>query len=264
MIKWAVNGVELKCNQNSIEELYNKSKKCFRNINDCIRNKQDAQHEYLSFLKSQGITTFEIEARLTSPFITGLGSGHPTETGMILDRNTGLPYIPASSIKGVCLLSYAINLAKAGKVDAEGNVDDKLLEDLFGTQDENAEIKKRGQLVFLDAFTTEIPTLTVDIMNPHFVSYYAGDNPTDKRKDELKKQPLETELPVPIKFLTVQKGTKFIFRCYYLPLTGSENKDVSSDVETLFHTAFETVGFGGKTSIGYGRFKELNFLTVFR
>lgn len=195
---------------------------------------------------------YTITAKSTSPFITGLGSGHPTETGMILDRNTGLPYIPASTIKGVCKLAYAIILAKNGKADNNGNVPDSELESYFGTQDEKAEIKKRGQIVFLDAFPTEVPELKEDIINPHFQAYYSGNN----------KQPAETESPVPIKFLTVKQYTAFSFRWVYLPLdnrqlTEEEKAQVKADADAFFKTAFTTVGFGGKTSIGYGRFKEI-------
>ncbi|MCI6891124.1 MAG: type III-B CRISPR module RAMP protein Cmr6 [Treponema sp.] len=221
------------------------------NAKGVLDKKNFNQVEYLKSLDKKN-TSFSFSAKSISPFITGLGSGHPTETGMILDRNTGVPYIPASSIKGVCLLAYAINIAKKGMADEKGNITlegMKKIEELFGTQDENAKEKKRGQLVFLDAFPDAIPKLTVDIMNPHFGRYYDGTN----------KQPVETESPVPIKFLTVKEGVVFTFRCYFLPLgegkRESEKSDISEEVNAIFKTAFETVGFGGKTSIGYGRFK---------
>ncbi|MBQ4492855.1 MAG: hypothetical protein II967_06185, partial [Deltaproteobacteria bacterium] len=54
----------------------------------------------------------EIRAQLTAPFVSGLGSGHPTETGLVLDRNSGLPCIPASSIKGVLRLACALHIAE--------------------------------------------------------------------------------------------------------------------------------------------------------
>ena len=253
MIVWEKNKKgEFKFDSESMARLEEKSRSCFQNTDKLLKERNSKQAEYFKFLKEQKLNTFEFSVKLTSPFVTGLGSGHPTETGMILDRNTGLPYIPASSIKGVCLLSYAINLANKGLADDKGNIMPEgmeRIEKLFGTQDDKAEKKKRGQLIFLDAFPDAIPSLTVDIMNPHFGRYYDGTN----------KQPVETESPVPIKFLTVKEGVVFTFRCYFLPLgegkRESEKSDISEEVNAIFKTAFETVGFGGKTSIGYGRFK---------
>lgn len=237
---------KLEVDKSVIENLFEQSERSFSAISGLLKKKNELQNAYISELDSQGIKTFEFKAASTSPFITGLGSGHPTETGMILDRNTGLPYIPASSIKGVLRLSQAINCA-----DADGNVDenDKRIVKYFGTTSE-AQEAKRGQLVILDAYPEKVPKLNRDIMNPHFGKYYSGEN----------RQPVETESPVPIKFLTIKEGTTFVFRCAFMPLdnkTLSEAKrqEIQNDVIKMFKTAFETVGFGGKTSIGYGRFK---------
>ena len=211
-----------------------------------------ARDDYLDFLAESGIKTFSIRAKTISPFITGLGSGHPTETGMILDRNTGVPYIPAPSIKGVLRLACAINLAEKNEAYRKSGIvpdnDEKLVR-YFGSMSQNEKETSRGQLIFLDAYPEGIPHLKVDIMNPHFSKYYSGEN----------KQPVETENPVPIKFLTVKEGTQFTFCCAFMPLGNeiiSEEKrlEIENDVDEMFKTAFEKVGFGGKTAIGYGRF----------
>ena len=236
-----------KQNDDYIEELLNAGNVLLRSTSSLLANIHKFQNSYIEALKESGIKNFEVIAKTTSPFITGLGSGHPTETGMILDRNTGLPYIPASSIKGVLRLSQAINCA-----DADGNVDenDERIVKYFGTTSD-AQTARRGQLIILDAYPKDKVSLKVDIMNPHFGKYYSGEI----------KQPVETESPVPIKFLTVKEGTTFIFRCAYMPLgirTLSENErqKIEKDVDAMFDVAFETVGFGGKTAIGYGRFKR--------
>ncbi len=207
----------------------------------------------------------EIRARLTAPFVSGLGSGHPTETGLILDRNSGLPYIPASSIKGVLRLACALYIAETDpaykdKEDLKEIPDDHpLLRRYFGDTDTGKADGMRGQLVFLDAFPAEIPDklLKADIMNPHFGQYYSG-----------AQGPLETENPIPVKFLAVAPGTEFVFRCFASPLPERkpDDKDAAvfrpfgeKDEETvvaLFKRAFAQLGFGGKTSIGYGRFAE--------
>lgn len=241
---------KLEVDKSVIKSLCEQSKKSFPKTSGLLKKKDELQKAYISELNSQGIKTFEFKAKTISPFITGLGSGHPTETGMILDRNTGLPYIPASSIKGVLRLSQAINCA-----DENGNVDenDKRIVKYFGTTSD-AQEAKRGQLVILDAYpdSERVPKLKLDIMNPHFGNYYSGTN----------KQPVETETPVPIKFLTVKEGAMFVFRCAFMPLgneilSENERQEIQQDVDAMFDTAFETVGFGGKTAIGYGRFKKI-------
>lgn len=245
MVCWMQEGGELKSDKDAVSKLREVSEKSFQffELTKGLEKKQKLQSEYLASLKEDGIQTFTVTAKTSSPFITGLGSGHPTETGMILDRNLGVPYIPSSSIKGVLRLSYAINIAN-GRTE----VPDSELEKYFGLADTNK--SKRGQLMFLDAYPKNKVELKLDIMNPHFSKYYSRENV----------QPVETESPVPIKFLTVKQGTEFVFNCAYIPLGENDRSDenVKSDVEEMFKTAFTKVGFGGKTSIGYGRFEKLN------
>ncbi len=250
MVNWKIEKGELKTDTENILNLKNKSDKLFE-ISDArkeIERKQEKQKSYMNFLNSQGIQTFSIVAKTVSPFITGLGSGHPTETGMILDRNIGIPYIPASSVKGVLRLAHAINIA-TGRTE----IPESELEKYFGTSDQKQKNKYRGQLVVLDAYPAEIPNLKVDIMNPHYSDYYSG------KKD----QPEETESPTPIKFLAVGQGIKFVVNCAFIPLKNDDKSPILTETETkeieaMFSTAFEKVGFGGKTSIGYGRFKRVN------
>ena len=255
MVSWEFASKELKVDESVVADLCAQSRKSFAGTTELIAKKQELQKKYLDSLESLGISTFDFHATTTSPFITGLGSGHPTETGMILDRNIGVPYIPASSIKGVLRLACAINLAKANEEYAKNGIvpdDDKTLVTYFGSMSQDENKQARGQLMFLDAYPSKSVRITLDIMNPHFGKYYSGEN----------KQPVETESPIPIKFLTVAQGTEFIFRCAFMPLgnktlSDSEKQTVQNDVDAMFKTAFETVGFGGKTAIGYGRFKML-------
>ena len=250
VVEWTQNRrVEFSSSTEMMQKLFQRSINSFSSSSKSLEKIQEKQRAYIDYLKEMSVMSFEIKAKSSSPFITGLGSSHPTETGMILDRNTGLPYIPASSIKGVLRLSQAINCA-----DENGNVDenDKRIVKYFGTTSD-AQEAKRGQLVILDAYpdSERVPKLKLDIMNPHFGKYYSGEN----------RQPVETESPVPIKFLTVKEGTTFVFRCAFMPLgneilSENEHQEIQQDVDAMFDTAFETVGFGGKTAIGYGRFKR--------
>lgn len=232
-----------KQNDDYIEELLNAGNKLLRQSSSLLSIVHRRQKKYIDSLEGAGITTVKVEAKTISPFITGLGSGHPTETGMILDRNLGIPYIPASSVKGVLRLACAINIARDNNSN-EVDLDNKTLVKYFGS--ENDSNPKRGQLVILDVYPKTISELKIDIMNPHNQNYYSGKN----------KQPVETESPNPIKFLTVPKGTEFVFNFAYIPLKEGNLCD-EKELNDIVDTAFETVGFGGKTAIGYGRFKRI-------
>ncbi len=223
----------------SIEKLKKQTEKSFNNfvLKTELQKKHKQQENYLKSLKDLGITVFSIEAETLSPFVTGLGSGHPTETGITLDRNLGIPYIPSSSIKGVMSIAYAVNIS-----GEDGKVPESLLEEYFGSNE------KRGQLIFLDAYPKDKIELKVDIINPHYPKYYNNDKNTPL--------PVETEEPVPVTFLVVPKGIGFIFRCVYLPL--GKNLNVQSEkideINKIFKTAFSEIGFGAKTGLGYGKF----------
>ena len=242
MVSWVMNKKgELKSDEDYMQKLYNKSKQTYPSLNKLLETKHAQQNYYLKTLK--GVQILSIIAKLSSPFITGLGSGHPTETGMILDRNLGVPYIPASSVKGVLRLACAINIARKDGSN-EVDLENETLVKYFGSESDSK--PKRGQLVILDVYPKAISQLKIDIMNPHNQNYYSGKN----------KQPVETESPNPIKFLTVPKGTEFIFNFAFLSFS-KEAKCDENELNDIIDTAFKTVGFGGKTSIGYGRFERV-------
>ena len=248
-------------NTNMMQILFDKSNMSFSTASYVLRNIRAKQKRYIDSLRRDfDIVVNSINAKTISPFVTGLGSGHPTETGLILDRNSGFPYIPASSIKGVLRLAYALNLYNENSEEYQerdnngeikkGVIADNYLKEFFGN------LEQRGALIILDAFPIYLqnqPIFNIDLINPHFRSYYEGTGVS---------QPVETESPSPKKFLTVRQGTQFTFHYAYLPvenkmLSESEKEKVKSKIDAMFKTAFETVGFGGKTAIGYGRFKEI-------
>ena len=143
---------------------------------------------------------------------------------------------------------------RAGSDQVEIPDDHPLLRRCFGDTDTGKPDGVRGQLVFLDAFPADVPTIRTDIMNPHFGKYYAGSQ-----------GPLETENPIPVKFLTVAEGAEFVFRCFVSPLPDDGLAAPDSPVRPLddtdgkvvaamFSRACKQLGFGAKTAVGYGRF----------
>jgi len=169
-----------------------------------------------------------------SRLIVGLGSGSVLEVSIKLHFIYGFPYIPSSAIKGV-LRAYKIlekvefDLEKYGDFEEEEH---KAFVEIFGNQE------KRGSLIVLDALPDKFPALEEDIMNPHYPDYYSKKDP-----------PTDNQRPNPIKFLTVPKGTKFNF--YFKNHKTYENTFKSSLKDDLVK-AFEFLGIGSKTGLGYG------------
>lgn len=78
-----------------------------------------------------GEHVFSVEARNTSPFVTGLGMEHPVENGFAFLNPYGLPYLPGASVKGA-LRRAAETLALADSVEARRGWDFLAVWWLFG------------------------------------------------------------------------------------------------------------------------------------
>jgi hypothetical protein len=81
-------------------------------------------------------------------------------------------------------------------------------------------------------------------MNPHYPEYYQGDKP-----------PANDQNPVPIPFLTVAR-TPFTFALALRQPAEKEHLDHLEKALTWLQKALEQYGVGGKTSAGYGYFRE--------
>ncbi|MGH8605399.1 MAG: RAMP superfamily CRISPR-associated protein, partial [Gammaproteobacteria bacterium] len=90
-----------------------------------------------------------VEVKTDWRFVSGLGNGHPFETGFIWHRTLGVPYLPGSSVKG---------LMRAWAAPKKSWGDEKTLERikrLFGdAKDDGA-----GSLIVFDALPVEVPIL---------------------------------------------------------------------------------------------------------
>lgn len=107
-------------------------------------------------------------------------------------------------------------------------------------------IHYQGLLAFEDAFPDSKAKLGVDILNPHHRSYYQGDGP---------QTPHDADQPVPVFFLVIVPGAKFVLRARPLP-GRRELWNLLGNWKELLDAAFEYasqwLGFGAKTSVGYG------------
>jgi len=153
------------------------------------------------------------------------------ETSMRLHHIYGIPYIPASAIKGV-VRSYII--IEKFRSEEEEALKDKDFVKAFGSQDQE------GKVIFFDAFPTSKPTIKVDIMNPHYGHYYNDG-----------KAPTDTKNPIPINFLTVENTEfEFFIATKIKQITFKEKRFL-----VVFKEALQNHGIGAKSAVGYGYFR---------
>ena len=220
-------------------ERYGQMKKS--NVAELLKQKHNDQRTYCESFPSDNYESIQIEAQLESPLLTGIGESHPNEVSMVFDHNLGIPYIPASGVKGIVRFAHTVSLIPEAiqrdpEVEKLGEFNDEdewtFVLNMFGAQ------KKKGEVIFLDAYPKDLPQLHIDIMNPHYGPYYSDGLP-----------PADHHNPTPIKFLTVAPGTTFIFRA----VAKKENGLVQKVKEALLRALTEE-GVGAKTAVGYGRF----------
>lgn len=194
----------------------------------------------------------QLDASSTAPFTTGLGNEHPLENGFAFLNPYGLPYLPGSGVKGV-LRQAARELASGEWGDHHG-WHEAAITALFGLENKGGDSDHlRGALSFWDVIP-EIKgdSLAVEIMTPHQKHYYQeGQNPHDSGS------------PNPISFLTVPPGSGFTFyvQCN-LALLERSARDLAQEerwkvlMHAAFGHAFNWLGFGAKTAVGYGAMQE--------
>ncbi|MBW2609535.1 MAG: type III-B CRISPR module RAMP protein Cmr6 [Deltaproteobacteria bacterium] len=241
------------------ESIYNglKTNKTLKNLLD---KKQRNQKQFCEFYENAGYKIINYQAELKTPLITGIGQTHPYEIGMVFDHTIGIPYLPASSVKGIVRFAHMLELIesdnlsdyrasnKDGEYIIESNLKTLVPAIFGGDADEEKEGKKKikklkGKVIFLDAYPNKVPDLHVDIINPHYGQYY-GD-------DENKTPPADYLDPTPIKFLTVKPGAVFTFKA----LISKDSDFLLEPLKTAFQKALEDEGVGAKTAVGYGRFE---------
>ncbi|MCL6663372.1 MULTISPECIES: type III-B CRISPR module RAMP protein Cmr6 [Paenibacillus] len=184
----------------------------------------------------------------TSLILHGLGSSHVNESSLTIHPVYGVPYIPASSIKGVVrrwfldalLEGEATNLAtNKGIIGVLGRA-------LFGSED------GQGIVQFYDMLFYNRLEIKLDVLTPHFGEYYAN-----------KELPSDTKNPVPNTFYAASVHS------VQLMLTVDKRKlaTIASELSVLpeplmevlsywISAAFKELGVGSKSSSGYGRFNR--------
>lgn len=238
-----------------------------RQASQALKARHEALEKCAQSLKELGYELSVLEARLETPLILGLGDEHPTEKGFRFDWNLGIPFIPASSLKGVVRLAWLVNhLNQLEQEDAEAfaaKLTNEKLEEakrlpldalcLFGCGGDNSH---RGRVIFLDAYPKTLPRLKAEIMTCHYRDYYEG-----------KRGPTEDQQPNPQKFWAVdpyvdedqKQPLTFVFRLLLAPEVAQNAARKESLLQAL-QAALKEHGLGAKTAIGHGRFQEVQLL----
>ncbi len=231
-----------------------------------------------------GHTLLRLPTIAVAPFTTGLGNEHPLENGFAFLNPYGLPYLPGSGVKGVLrqaarelasgewenthgwseVLHYSIEV---GSGTDRHTVRLSMLDVLFGREAPSGDSDHvRGALSFWDVIPQiQGESLMVEIMTPHQSHYY------QQRPAAGIITPHDSGQPNPISFLTVPPGARFVFHvvcdlAHLRRLTKAKNEsapDMLAEgpthwkmlLQAAFQHAFQWLGFGAKTAVGYGAMK---------
>ncbi|HXH11953.1 MAG TPA: type III-B CRISPR module RAMP protein Cmr6 [Alphaproteobacteria bacterium] len=192
------------------------------------------QEAMMKSLARCGYLTQRFAARTQWRLAIGLATGGVLETGgLVLHRLYGFPYLPGSSLKGLAL-AWA-------RLQDDDRMEKEHLKEIFGTTD------AEGRAIFFDALPAHVPTLEVDIMNPHYRDYYEKNSP-----------PADDLSPSPIFFLTVAAGTSFTFAVALKQRpeeTPKATQALLANAVQCLKDGLKELGVGAKTAAGYGYFE---------
>ncbi|MDR1282292.1 MAG: type III-B CRISPR module RAMP protein Cmr6 [Opitutaceae bacterium] len=188
-------------------------------------------------------------------FVSGLGREHPVENGFAWHHTLGTPYLPGSSVKGAVrsFLATWMDTPEPETTMVTSEISKEEITHILGPRawkDEQGNWHDTehtaGTVIFLDAIPVERPLLKADVMTPHYDPYYQDVNG--------KTAPGDWHSPIPIPFLTVAPGAKFLFAVLPRRANNTNDQEDCKKIINWLGDALQTVGAGAKTAIGYGRF----------
>lgn len=153
----------------------------------------------------------------------------------------GIPYLPASTLKGLMRHCWI-------DVNCSGNEQDVEVLKLFGfsmdeiSDDEFYSADGMGQLVFFDSYPDPNckGKLVKDVFTPHYQDYYSSFGSTS---------PTDDQNPIPIEFLCIED---FRFKIY-IGTHKELNDNEKNKLQNALIYVFSEQGIGAKTALGYGR-----------
>jgi CRISPR-associated protein Cmr6 len=108
------------------------------------------------------------------------------------------------------------------------------------------DLSNQGVLRFWDVYP-QSKSLAMDILTPHHGQYFRGEH-----------GPHDSEQPIPNVFLTVPPGGQFDFycTCETARLPNALQQNWKPLLQAAFAYAFDWLGFGAKTAVGYGQMRK--------
>lgn len=213
----------------------NISPKVYKSVLNHLTNNTKLSHVKPLFNKNR--LRYKVENKL----VIGFGEPSVREVNMKLDHIYGIPYIPASTIKG----GFRNYITKEYPLEIEENERKRLIDTYLGTED------KSGLIVFRDIFINDLGGISEDIMTPHYSGYYSKNN----------RLPCDDEDPNPKKF-NVIKGSSFVFNIYIKKRCSNDSgneEDLKRNLEIIkkaFISFLDNCNMGAKKSVGYGYFRK--------
>lgn len=219
-----------------------------------------------------------VEVELTARLLVGHGNPSGHEVGLSLHHTWGVPMIPGSALKG--LLNHYVDVVYGPSGERINPNDPTLTGEpkarapyqgvtwrgtriahgpgevhraLFGAPPADDDTHEswstvsgptQGAVTFHDAWwaprgTREVLPLAADVLTVHQKPYY-------DTHGAAKSAPNDHESPIPVAFLTVRPGARFL-----VALSGAAGW--TSFASDLLLEALELWGVGAKTAAGYGR-----------
>ncbi len=181
--------------------------------------------------------------------VLGLANGINENAGIDLHPFYGVPIITGSKLKGIARDAGRL-LCNEGTLCSEDFVS------IFGDEGKpDAEIPAHaGRIDFLAGLPTSHECrLELDILTVHYPDYYSHGGAD-----------LDEQNPIPAPFPAVADGQEFAFYlvCRNRAFDDAAASKLLDGAETCLRRALLTLGVGGKTRAGYGRFRETQVAAV--
>lgn len=253
------------------------------------------QSRWLKLIKDNDGQAFQMQT--AERMAAGLGAAHVLETGLTLERNTGLPYLPASTVKGLARAWGLIEVAGQFGIELDDTVNynsesvkklNLLASILIGESEEELyrELEEHinplsddialfvqgfrfifgsqvnaGAIAFTDGiyYGQDEPNYAIDVMTPHYVNYYS---------DNGSQFPSEEDSPNPVSFITVDARNTFAFgliprQSAFRSMNSEQQKEqkaiMLSAARDWLVNALTQLGAGSKTAASYGFFRKKSF-----
>ncbi|MDO3411205.1 type III-B CRISPR module RAMP protein Cmr6 [Saccharibacillus sp. CPCC 101409] len=251
--KWKVNGLSL---TDVIGDGKNKQP-FYENVIQAYKNSFDkerqAEYEYC-FDRYYRETNFSEKAQLSfrvrsvSPLAVGHGGGGVLETGLALHRIYGVPYLPATALKGLAV-HYAHSIAGAEESLSALRQGGSDAEVLFGSQAAAGFIRFHDALIIPDKAGD---ALKLDVLTPHHQDYNGIVIAEGNERNE-HPAPRDDDSSVPIPFLTAGGEFLIVLTCEGEEESAAQWLEIAKEI---LLQALEREGIGAKTNAGYGRMEE--------